>query len=244
MLPSAEFVRDYFKGDDPQARKAVKDSVGGLNPGDGQAIEFDAGPAGHCERRDRKARHDKSAHHQTQHSAHRLSLLPACAGHRPVCVRPSCIAPRPTCTRSESGPTARQCATLEVRYLHPPGALAQVRVVLSRSVITLSAPSSPLAGTPRFHRSAAYTRCLRCAGAPRRPASGFGLSLTIPSWHAVLSDPGEFDVLIPDSDIDIAFAACGPARHSRKSRNPFHAGEAFRGFSGSHIATACQVACP
>ena len=26
--------------------------------------------------------------------------------------------------------------------------------------------------------------------------------------------------------------------------NPFRAGVAFRGFSGSHIATACQVACP
>ena len=39
---------------------------------------------------------------------------------------------------------------------------------------------------------AAYTRCLRCAGAPRRPASGSGLSLSIPSWHAALYDPGEF----------------------------------------------------
>src|ERR1700719_3808372 len=42
---------------------------------------------------------------------------------------------------------------------------------------------------------AAYTRCLRCAGAPRRPASGSGLSLLIPSWHAVLSDPGESDIV-------------------------------------------------
>jgi hypothetical protein len=41
---------------------------------------------------------------------------------------------------------------------------------------------------------AAYTRCLRCAGAPRRPASGSELSLLIPSWHAVLSDPGESDI--------------------------------------------------
>jgi len=40
---------------------------------------------------------------------------------------------------------------------------------------------------------AAYTRCLRCAGAPKRPPSGSGLSLPIPSWHAALSDPGEFD---------------------------------------------------
>src|SRR6266436_10322895 len=42
---------------------------------------------------------------------------------------------------------------------------------------------------------AAYTRCLRCAGAPRRPTSGSGLSLSILSWHTVLSDPGEFDHL-------------------------------------------------
>src|SRR5262249_1153967 len=40
---------------------------------------------------------------------------------------------------------------------------------------------------------AGYTRCLRCAGAHRRPASGSGLSLLIPSWHAALSDLGEFD---------------------------------------------------
>src|ERR1700730_12913190 len=38
---------------------------------------------------------------------------------------------------------------------------------------------------------AAYTRCLRLAGAPRRPASGSELSLHILSWHAVPWDPGE-----------------------------------------------------
>jgi hypothetical protein len=74
-----------------------------------------------------------------------------------------------------------------------PRALTQVRVVLSRSVIAYLAPSAPLADTPRFHRLADYTRCLRCVGAPRRPASGSGLSFTIPSWHAILYDPGEFD---------------------------------------------------
>src|SRR3954452_5765298 len=58
-----------------------------------------------------------------------------------------------------------------------PGALAQVRVLLSRSVMAYPAPSAPLAGTSRLHRRAAYTRCLGCAGAPRRPASGSGLSL-------------------------------------------------------------------
>src|SRR3954468_17417444 len=49
--------------------------------------------------------------------------------------------------------------------------------MLSRSVLAYPAPSAPLAGTSRLHRRAAYTRCLRCAGAPRRPASGSGLSL-------------------------------------------------------------------
>ena len=74
-----------------------------------------------------------------------------------------------------------------------PGVLAPDWVVLSQSIITYSTPSAPLAGTSRLHRTAAYTRCLRCAGAPRRPTSGSGLSLTIPSWHAVLYDHGEFD---------------------------------------------------
>src|SRR5262249_49567297 len=40
---------------------------------------------------------------------------------------------------------------------------------------------------------AAYSRCPRCAGAPRRPASGSGLSLLIQSCHATVSDVGEFD---------------------------------------------------
>src|SRR5262249_33316983 len=44
-----------------------------------------------------------------------------------------------------------------------PGALAPVRVMLSRSILAYSAPSAPLAGTFRLHRLAAYTRCPRCA---------------------------------------------------------------------------------
>src|SRR6516165_4689240 len=91
------------------------------------------------------------------------------------------------------GPRTRLRTALEGYYSSTPGVLARVRVIVSRSVITYSTPSVPLVGTPRFHRKAAYTRCLRCAGAPRRPASGSGLSLTIPSWHAALYDPGEFD---------------------------------------------------
>src|ERR1700680_2919526 len=92
---------------------------------------------------------------------------------------------------------------------------------------------------------AAYTRCLRCAGAPRRPASGSGLSLSILSWHTVLSDPGEFDHRqFQRSDVDAAFAESRPARHSQDSRNPFHAGDDFRGFMVHTSATVCQLARP
>jgi hypothetical protein len=38
-----------------------------------------------------------------------------------------------------------------------------------------------------------FTRCLRCAGAPRRSPSGSELSLRVLSWHAVPCDPGEPD---------------------------------------------------
>ena len=92
---------------------------------------------------------------------------------------------------------------------------------------------------------AAYTRCLRCAGAPGRPASGSGLSLSILSWHTVLSDPGEFDHRqFQRSDVDAAFAESRPARHSQDSRNPFHAGDDFRGFLVHTSATVCQLARP
>src|SRR6202048_2140915 len=72
-----------------------------------------------------------------------------------------------------------------------------------RSCPSYAVSPAPPASTSRFHRIAAYTRCLRCAGAPRRPAGGSGLSLTIPSWHAALYDPGELD---HNFDADMAFA--------------------------------------
>jgi hypothetical protein len=41
----------------------------------------------------------------------------------------------------------------------------------------------------------------------RGPAGGSGLSLSIPSWHAALSDPGEFGHrMVQNVDADIAFA--------------------------------------
>jgi hypothetical protein len=111
----------------------------------------------------------------------RLSLLPAFTGRYLVCVRRSCTSWSASVIPHSVGPRTRSCTALEGGSPSAPGALALVRVMLSRPVITYSAPSAPPAGTSRFHRMAAYTRCLRCAGAPRRPASGSELSLHIPS---------------------------------------------------------------
>jgi hypothetical protein len=71
-----------------------------------------------------------------------------------------------------------------------PGVLAPVRVIVSRSITAYPTPSAPLAGTSRFRRTAAYTRCLRCA-----PACGrLGDHRVVPSFRVLLcigmSSPG------------------------------------------------------
>ena len=91
---------------------------------------------------------------------------------------------------------------------------------------------------------AAYRRCLRCAGAPRRPASGSELSLRIPSWHAALSDPEESDIDIQNFDADI-----GLRRMTTGSALPTLPQSVPHGRSISWLhwfasATACQVARP
>src|SRR4029077_18975568 len=100
------------------------------------------------------------------------------------------------------------------------------------------------ASTSRFHRIAAYTRCLRCAGAPRRPAGGSGLSLHIPSWHAALYDPGELDI-----DIFQSAMSTRPSPRSERLGTPkipairFTRGTLTR-LHWFAFATACQVARP
>jgi hypothetical protein len=98
----------------------------------------------------------------------------------------SCLVPR-----SASGEELGSAPPFEQFDCSTPGALAPVRVVLSRPIITYPAPSAPLTGMPRLRRATAYTRHPRCALRPRRPVSGSGLSLPVPSRHVVLSDPGE-----------------------------------------------------
>jgi len=84
-------------------------------------------------------------------------------------IRPSCtplpVTPSP---RSKSRSAVRWCTTVQAAYgRFTPGVLAPVRVIVSRSITAYPTPSAPLAGTSRFRRRAAYTRCLRCA-----PAAG------------------------------------------------------------------------
>jgi hypothetical protein len=58
---------------------------------------------------------------------------------------------------SESGSNALMSTSVQAVPRFTPGALAPVRVMLSRSILTYLAPSAPLAGTSRLHRIAAYT---------------------------------------------------------------------------------------
>jgi hypothetical protein len=173
------------------------------------------------------------------------SLLPTYAVRQPVCLRPSCTSWPHRWHRSESGLWARLRTAMRRSAPPTPGALARVRVLVSRSVVTYSAPSALLAGTSRFHRSAAYTRCLRCAGAPKRPASGSGLSLRILCWHAALFDHGEFDFASsrtttstrPSSRVEQLGTPKTPAIR-------FTRDDEFRGFLVHTSATACQLARP
>src|SRR3954451_18755691 len=126
-----------------------------------------------------------------------------------------------------------------------PGALARVRVLLSRSVLAEPAPSAPLAGTSRLHRKAAYTRCLRCAGAPRRPARGSGLSLPFrPDMPSSLT-PGSSDIAC------VQFTRCrhGLRRDLNGSALPtlpqsVSRGTRFRGFTGSRLLRPVRLLAP
>jgi hypothetical protein len=91
--------------------------------------------------------------------------------------------------------------------------------MLSRSIHTYAAPSAPLAGTVRFHCSAAYTPCLRCTFPPRRPTTGSVLSPLILSQHVVLCDSGESGGCIHPvpSPPTLAFVPLVQTRHSHPS---------------------------
>jgi hypothetical protein len=108
--------------------------------------------------------------------------------------------------------------------------------MLSRSILTYSAPSAPLAGTTRFRRLAAYTSCRCCASlllspTPRQPTSGSVLSLAILRRHVVLWDPGKFiGCLHPvPSPTTLAFDLSGGSQHFRSPTLRFSWEGSFRG---------------
>ena len=159
--------------------------------------------------------------------------LPASGVHvsRPLGLHPAFRAHR--CERSVSALCRRTLCAQAPPFKRPrrstPGALAPVRVMLSRSINTYPAPSAPLAGTVRFHCSAAYTPCPRCAFPPRRPATGSQLSLLILSQHVVLHDSGESSGCMHPvpSPPTLAFVPLAQTRHSQNSHKSASRGECF-----------------
>ena len=135
--------------------------------------------------------------------------------------------------RSVSEYAVRTSTAIQAATPLYPGALAPVRVLLSRSIHTYPAPSDPLAGTARFRCSAAYTPCLRCAFPPRRPATGSVLSPLILSQHVALCDSGESGGCIHPvpSPPTLAFVPLVQTRHSHTSRKSVSRGGTFRSFT-------------
>jgi hypothetical protein len=140
-------------------------------------------------------------------------------------------------------PTTPRCAALEWGSDSAPGALAPVRVLLSRSINTYQPHPTHSLAHRDFADFATYTRCLRCAGAPRRPTSGSELLLRIPSRHAALYALGEIEIRfiqITDFDfglrLDLRGSALPGILPSASSR------ARFRGFLVRIFATACPVA--
>jgi hypothetical protein len=84
-----------------------------------------------------------------------------------------------------------------------------------------------------------------CPERPRRPTSGSGLSLSAPSLHVVLKDPGEpIDCTCPaPSSTASAFTLGGRARRlPTLPSNPFHEGRQNFGTTCFALATTCKVA--
>jgi hypothetical protein len=99
------------------------------------------------------------------------------------------------------------------------------------------------------HRDFAAERLIRNAFAvptrPRRPTSGSGLSLSAPSLHVVLKDPGvPIDCTCPaPSSTASAFTLEGRVRRlPTLPSNPFHEGRKDFGTTCFAFATTCKVA--
>jgi len=174
------------------------------------------------------------------------SLLPTCAVRHPVCVRPSCTSWPHRWHRSESGPWARLRTAMRRSTPPTPGALARVRVLVSRSVVTYSTPSAPRSQAHRDFtaqqlirdafavrerlsdpRAVPGFRCAFCAGMP--PSSTTGSSTSLSSRTTTSTRPS--------SRVEQLGTPKTPAIR-------FTRGDEFRGSLVHTSATACQLARP
>src|SRR5215831_7092648 len=129
--------------------------------------------------------------------------------------------------------------------LRPAGLLASLTETFTSGLSTVRSPS-PLpdmttVATGRFHRRVFHPLDLQLASLHWiRAFAGHSVLTCRP-----LRPRGVRRRSVPGSDVDIGLrrVLTGSALPSLPQIR-FARGVAFRGFSGSHIATACQVACP
>src|SRR5215471_8145651 len=111
--------------------------------------------------------------------------------------------------------------------LRPAELLASLTETFTSGLSTVRSPS-PLpdittVATGRFHRRVFHPLDLQLASLHR-----FRAFAATASWHAAVSDPGEFrHRIVQIHDADMVFAIGAPARHSRYLHNPFHVGVHF-----------------
>src|SRR5262249_19622362 len=99
----------------------------------------------------------------------------------------------------------------------------------------------PLAGTPQFRRTAVYMRCLRCAGAPRRPREVPGFRCPFFPDMPSSTTPGSSTSSVPDSDVDIGLRRRNSVSALPKLPQSVSRGGKFSRLPGSHICYGLPV---
>jgi hypothetical protein len=122
----------------------------------------------------------------------RLSLHPAYPFSVPVYLHPSCMRSSYSPPRSKPGcwtSGIHRCASDSVAL--PQGSSLRSGLCCP-GPSSLNRPHPPHSQAHRdFTAQPLIRKCLRCTGAPRRPMSGSELSLSVPSRHVTLRDPGK-----------------------------------------------------
>jgi len=110
-----------------------------------------------------------------------VKLAPACPSRNQVCLHPSCSPRQHGSSVLSRRPPARWNTAMRATYIALLHGSSLRFGLCCPEPSSLNRPDPPHSRAHRNFTSSAYMRCLRCAGAPRRPASGSGLLLHIPS---------------------------------------------------------------